>query len=257
MHLKASEDYVRKLVEDGMRVDGRRFDQFREVKIIKDIAQKAEGSALVSIGNMQVLVGIKMSVGEPFPDSPNEGVLIVNTELVPIASPTFEPGPPTPESVEIARVIDRGIRESQCMDMKKLCIVPKEKVWMVNVDIHVLDHNGNIIDAAALAAMAALLNTKIPKYDGEKILYGEYDGMLPVVDRPVEVTIGKISGKLLVDTNLEEESALDARLTVATNSKGEICAMQKGEKGFFTFEEIEKAVELASEKGNELRKLLG
>ncbi len=256
MLLKASEDYVRKLVESGVRVDGRRFDQFREVKIIKDIAQKAEGSALVSIGNMQVLVGVKMSVGTPFPDSPDEGVLIVNAELIPIASPTFEPGPPSPEAVEIARVVDRGIRESQCIDMKKLCITPKEKVWMINVDIHVLDHDGNIIDAAALASIAALSNTKLPKYDGEKTLCGEYDGALPLVDRPVEVTVGKISGRLLVDANLEEESALDARLTVATNSKGEICAMQKGEKGFFTFEEIGKAVDLASEKGSELRKLL-
>lgn len=256
MLLKAREDYVRKLVEDGMRVDGRKFDKFREIKIITDIAKKAEGSALVSIGSTQVLVGVKMSVGEPFPDSPDEGVLIINTELVPIASPTFEPGPPTPESVEIARVVDRGIRESQCIDMKKLCLVPKEEVWIINVDVHVLDHDGNILDAAALAATAALLNTKIPKYDGEKIIYGEYVGMLPVVDRPIEVTIGKISGRLLVDTNLEEESAVDARLTVATNSKGEICAVQKGEKGFFTFAEIEKAMDTAIEKGNELRKLL-
>lgn len=259
MLLKASENYVRKVVEDGLRVDGRKFDQFREIKIITDIAKKAEGSALVSIGNTQVLVGVKLSVGEPYHDTPAEGVLIVNTELVPIASPTFEPGPPDASAIEIARVVDRSIRESHCIGLEKLCIKPKEKVWIINVDIHVLDHDGNLIDASALAAMAALSNTRMPKYNAEtdEIVYEEHDGALLLLDKPIEVTVGKISDKLLVDTNLEEEFALDARLTIATNSKCEICAMQKGEKGFFTFEEIEKAIELAVEKGKELRKLLG
>lgn len=256
MLLKASENYVKKLVEDGLRLDGRDFEQFREIKIERGVAKKAEGSALVTIGNTQALVGVKLSVVEPYSDAPDEGVLIVNAELVPVASPTFEPGPPNASAIEISRVVDRGIRESHCIDMKKLCIEPGEKVWMVNVDIHVLDHDGNLIDASALGAIAALLNTKMPKYENDEIIHGEFDGKLPLTDKPVEVTVGKISNKLLIDTNLEEELALDARLTVATCKNGEICAMQKGEEGFFTFSEIEKAVDLAIKKGKELRKLL-
>ncbi|MFQ6084244.1 MAG: RNA-binding protein, partial [Candidatus Aminicenantia bacterium] len=87
-------DYVKKLVEEGLRSDGRGFEDFREIKIEKNVIKTAEGSARVKIGNSDVLVGIKLSVGEPFPDTPDEGILIVNTELVPVASPTFEPGPP-------------------------------------------------------------------------------------------------------------------------------------------------------------------
>jgi len=254
--LKASENYVRKLVEENLRIDARGFEDFREIKIEKDVIKTAEGSARVIMGNTHVLVGVKLSVGEPFSDIPNEGVLIVNTELSPVASPTFEPGPPKEDSIEISRVIDRGIRESKCIDLEKLCIEPGKEVWMVNIDIHVLDYDGNLIDAGALGAISALLNTKMPKYEDKKVKYGEYEGKLPMKDVPIEVTIGKISDKLLIDPNLEEENALEARITVATNKKGEICALQKGGNGYFTTDELEKAMDLSISKGKKLRKVI-
>ena len=102
------------------------------------------------------MAGVKMSVGEPFRDVPDEGVLVVNTEFNPVASPEFDPGPPRAESIEVSRVTDRGIRESKCIELEKLCITAGEEVWVVNVDINVLDHDGNLIDAAALGAIAAL-----------------------------------------------------------------------------------------------------
>ena len=135
--LKASENYVRKLIEEGMRIDERKFEQFREIKIETNVIKKAEGSARVLLGNTHVLVGVKMSVNVPFPDTPDEGVLIVNAELVPVASPTFDPGPPDEDSIELARVVDRGIRESKCIDLEKLCIEKGKKAWNVNIDIHV------------------------------------------------------------------------------------------------------------------------
>jgi exosome complex component RRP42 len=254
--LKASENYVRKLIEENMRIDERKFEEFREIKIETDVIKKAEGSASVLLGNTNVLVGVKMSVGEPFPDTPDEGVLIVNAELVPVASPTFEPGPPDEDSIEIARIVDRGIRESKCIDLEKLCIEEGKKSWNVNIDIHVLDHDGNLIDASALGAMAALLKAKIPKYKDERVIYGEYEGKVPIVDSPIAVTITKISNKLLLDPNLEEENALDARITITTNENEEICSIQKGGVGFFTTEEIKKATDLSIEKGKELRKLI-
>lgn len=255
----ANESYVRKLADEGRREDGRKSEQYREIKIETGIAAKAEGSARVVIGGTEVWAGVKLSVDKPFPDRTEEGVLIVNAEFDPLASPDFEPGPPSESAVELARVVDRGLRESKCMQLEKLCITPKEKAWVVNVDVQVMNHDGNLIDAAFLASIAALLNAKQPKYDAEngKILYGQLEQPLPIVDKPVEVTIGKISGKLLLDTTAEEESALDARLTIATNAEGRLCAMQKGGNGFFTSEEVLKAVDVAIGKGKELRALLG
>lgn len=254
--LKASENYVRKLIDEGMRIDERKFDEFRKIKIETSVIKKAEGSARILLGNTHVLVGVKLSVGTPFPDSPNEGVLIVNAELVPVASPTFDPGPPDENAIELARVVDRGIRESKCIDLEKLCIEEGKKVWMINIDIHVLDHDGNLIDASALGAIAALLNSNIPRYEDEKIMYGIYEGKIPVNDAPIAITVTKVSTKLLIDPNLEEENALDARITISTNEKGEICAIQKGGIGFFTTDEIKEATNLSISKGKELRKLV-
>jgi len=256
MMLKVSESYVKKLVEEGMRVDNRKFDEFRPIRIEKDVIKTAEGSARVLIGNTHVLVGVKMSVGEPFTDTPDEGVLIVNTELVPVASPTFEPGPPNEDAIEISRVIDRGLRESKCIDLESLCIKEGKEVWMINVDVHVLDHDGNLIDTGALGAITALLNTKIPKYENGKIIFGEYERELPIRDIPIAITTVKISDKLLIDPNVGEENALDGRITLTSNENKELCAAQKGGEGYFTSEEIEKAVDLSILKGKEIRKLL-
>jgi exosome complex component RRP42 len=254
--LKASDSYVRKLAEEGLRVDSRRFDEFRPIKVEKGVIKNAEGSARVIIGNTHVLVGVKMSVGEPFPDAPNEGVLIVNAELSPVASPTFEPGPPNENSIEMARVIDRGIRESNCIDMEALCIKEGEEVWMVNVDIHVLDFDGNLIDAGSIGAMAALMDVKIPKYEDGKINTEESTGKMPLRDNIIEVTTVKISDKLLLDPTVEEESAIDARITLAINEAGNICAAQKGGNGYFTKDEITKAIDLSILKSNEIRNMI-
>jgi exosome complex component RRP42 len=161
---------IEQLIEKGKRLDDRGLLDTREIKIEQGLIEKAEGSARVFLGKTEVLVGVKVGLGEPFPDTPNEGVLTVNAELVPVASPHFEPGPPDENSIELARVVDRGIRESKCIDNEKLCIEPGKKVFVVFVDIYVLNHDGNLIDASAIAAMAALLNTKMPNYevkDGE------------------------------------------------------------------------------------------
>ncbi len=259
MIYSANESYVRKLVDENRREDGRGFEQYRQIKVETGVAAKAEGSARVIIGGTEVWAGIKLSVDKPFSDRPEEGVLIVNAEFDPLASPDFEPGPPSESAVELARVVDRGLRESKCIQLEKLCIIPNEKVWIINVDVQVMNHDGNLFDAASLASIAALLNAKLLKYDAEnkKVLYGQSDQPLPITEKPIEVTIGKISGKLLLDTTAEEESALDARLTIATNAEGKLCAMQKGGKGFFAAEEVLKAVDIAIEKGRELRALLG
>ncbi|MFH0928874.1 MAG: exosome complex protein Rrp42 [Candidatus Aenigmatarchaeota archaeon] len=251
-----SEDYVRKMAEKGLRVDERKPEEFREISVETNVIGNAEGSARVRIGNTHVLAGVKMSVGTPFPDTPDEGVLIVNAELSPVASPEFEAGPPREDSIEIARVTDRGIRESKCIDVEKLCITPEEAVWMVNVDIHVLDYDGNLQDAAALAAIAALKTAELPKYEDKKIVFEEKAGKLPIRDTPIAITTVKIGNTLMLDTNLEEEKSIDARITITTMENGNICSIQKGGNGFFTIDEIAKAADLSIAKGKELRKLI-
>ncbi|MEM3333294.1 MAG: exosome complex protein Rrp42, partial [Thermoplasmata archaeon] len=155
-------DYIQKLLSQGSRIDGRGPNEFRKIEVIKNFIPRADGSALVKLGNTQVLVGVKIETGEPFPDTPNSGVLSTNAELVPLASPTFEAGPPGEEAIELARVVDRGIRESKAIDLEKLVIKEGELVWVIFVDIHVLDYDGNLFDASALGSIVALKNSVVP-----------------------------------------------------------------------------------------------
>lgn len=249
---------IAQLIAKGKRLDGRGLTDYREIKVEQGIIERAEGSARVLLGKTEVLVGIKIEVGKPFPDTPNAGVLTVNAELVPLASPNFEPGPPNENSIELARVVDRGIRESKTIDFKKLCIKPGKKVFVVFVDVYVLNHDGNLIDASALAALAALLNTKMSNYeikeDEVKIKPGYTP--LPLTKHPIAVTLAKINDKLIVDPWLEEEQTMDTRLTITVDDEGNICAMQKGGSGFFTPKQVLEAAKIAGEKAEEIRKKL-
>ncbi len=233
-------DRVYKLAMSGTRSDGRTPEEPRLLTIEKNYIKNAEGSARVRLGNTDVLVGVKVEIGEPYSDTPDSGVLSTGAELIPMASPFFESGPPSPVAIELARVVDRGIREARTIDLKKLCIVPKEKVWICFVDIHALDYDGNLFDAASYGALSALTCTKVP---GSKV--GQEDYPLPINNYPVSVTAAKIKDVIVLDPNLQEESIADARLTVTTDENGDIRAMQKGLKGSFSYEEVNRIIGLS------------
>jgi len=252
---KISRDYLIKLLDRGIRVDNRKLDEYREIKIETNVSNNAEGSARVKIGDTEVLAGIKMEVGTPYPDKPGEGTIIVSAELLQMANPDFEGGPPSAKAIELARVVDRGIRESKAIDFEKLCITEGEKVWLVLIDIYIANDDGNLQDAASLAALAALINSKMPSYDGERVDYKKKKEKLPLQKRPIECTVYKIGKHLLVDPCLAEFENIDARLTVAF-SNNNVNAMQKGGNYTFTTEEIEKALKIAKKKTDEISKLL-
>jgi exosome complex component RRP42 len=246
------------LLAKGRRIDERKLTDYRELKIETGLVQKANGSAMVNLGKTKVMTGIKVELGNPFPDTPNQGVLTVNAELVPFASPGFEPGPPSEGAIELARVVDRGIRESKAIGLEALCVKPKKHVAIVFVDVYVLDHDGNLIDASAISALAALLTSKMRRYEmeGEEVRTSDELVPLPVQNEPVAITTAKIDGHMILDPSLDEELVMSSRLTVTTGRDGNICAMQKGGLGTFTDQEVRQAVKTAIEKGKEIRETI-
>lgn len=244
-------DYIYNLMIKGKRQDGRGFKDFRDIKLETNIISKAEGSAKVTLGETQVLVGVKLQTGTPFPDSQDEGVIITNLELNPIASPEFEPGPPREDAIEMARVVDRGIRESGAIDIKKLCITVGESVWIVFIDVHVLNDDGNLIDASCLAAIAALMTTVVPNEQQE---IGT-NVPLAMKEIPVGVTVAKIGSKLIVDPSLDEEAVCETKMTIISSSDGSVAGMQKMGSAPLTEAEVMEAIDMACEKAAELRVL--
>jgi exosome complex component RRP42 len=250
-------EYLSKLLKKDLREDNRKKFDYRNITIETGTLSQANGSARVKFGDTEVLVGVKIGVGTPFPDTPDEGILMVNGELSPIASEQYETGPPSPESIELARVIDRAIRESGTIDVSKLCITPKEKVWMVFIDIAPINNDGNLFDAGTLGAIAALKTARMPKYDKklEKVDHREFTkDKLPIAEEPIMCTFGKLDGEILVDPTEREEKVIDCRLSVAITKKGNICAMQKGGVGTLTTEDVLSMVKKAQELSKDLRK---
>lgn len=240
--------YIINKLKEGARTDGRKSDETRELNIQTGYIPKAQGSAMVQLGKTRIVAGVKIETGEPFPDTPNQGVLTTNVELLPMAFPTFESGPPNETSIEIARVVDRGIRESKMVDLEKLVVEAGKKVWIVFIDINVIDFDGNLIDACAYGAVAALKSAIVPaSKEGGK------DHALPVKNTPVAVTMVKIGDELVCDPSLEEEQLGSVRLTVSTTEDGHIRAMQKGDFGYLDIEDVRKAIKLSSNIGEKLR----
>lgn len=244
------------LLSKGKRLDGRALDQHRPIKIRTGVIQKANGSASVSLGNTEVLAGVKIATGTPFPDTPNKGLLVVNAELLPLSSPYAEPGPPSEEAIEVARVVDRGIRESEMVDLTKLCLIEGKSVYTVFVDVNIMNIDGNLFDAVSYAVVSALRTAKMKKFvvKDEKVEATDEIVPVPVGKLPVSVTLARIGDTLLVDPDSEEECTMDMRITITTDEDGNICASQKGEASSITPEHVLEAADTSIRLGKEIRK---
>jgi exosome complex component RRP42 len=250
-------NHINEALKKGVRLDGRKKEEYRNIEITTGVVATAEGSARVKCGDTEVIAGIKLEVGEPYPDSQDEGTMMVGSELLPLSNPEFESGPPGIDAIEVARVIDRGIREGKAIDTKKLCVRKGELVWTVMIDVLPLNHDGNLIDVGGLAALAAIKNTKMVEIENDKIVIGKRTNeSLPVVGMPIPVTVLKIGDNLIVDPTDEEEEVLDARLTVSILEDDTLCAMQKGGDASLTTKDINEMIDLAIKKSHEIRKKL-
>ncbi|KAK5583819.1 hypothetical protein RB653_005421 [Dictyostelium firmibasis] len=117
-------------------------------------------------------------------------------------------------------------------------IVPNKYYWTLYVDAIVLDSDGNLFDALSIACRSALQNTRIPRV---KAIQGEYEEItfevsddpedtlsLSIDNVPICVTLTKIGTQFVIDSTLQEELCMNARLTVGVNSLSNICSIQKG-----------------------------
>ncbi|MAH46690.1 RNA-binding protein [Candidatus Pacearchaeota archaeon] len=252
-------DRIVEYLKENKRLDGRGGEDYREVEVKLGLSKNAEGSCSVKFGETEVYVGVKLGITEPYPDSQDEGTFMTSAELSPMASEDFELGPPRINSIELARIIDRGIRESGFIDFKKLCIKEGEKVWQVFLDIYAINDAGNLLDVAGLAALIALGNAKMPVYneEEEKIEHELSKNPLPLNKEAMafSITLHKIGEELVVDASAEEEKISDYRITVAVaDNKGKprITAIQKGKEGGISEADMENILKLVEDKWKEM-----
>ncbi|XP_023332130.1 uncharacterized protein LOC111704209 [Eurytemora carolleeae] len=178
------------------------------------------GCCQVRLGKTRILAQVSAQVVEPMFTRPNEGTLQVNVELTSLGSPSFEGGRAGDQGVELSRLLERTLKESRCLDLESLCIVSEEKVWEIRLDIHVLNHEGNLFDASSIAGT-----------DGKMVLG---------VNGYREICTLHLASQILVEKNLvlrlATTAAERAKRTVdkikASLAQDEEARKNKGARGF-------------------------
>lgn len=235
-------ELVKQSILENKRVSKRGLLDTRDITLELNTLKNADGSAILTLGKTKVIAGVKILVDKPYPDTPDEGSISVGIELSPMSDPDFGTGPPDDSSIELSRVVDRAIRESKGIDFKALCIEPGKFIWVVFVDIYIVNNDGNLFDACELAALAAIKSSVFPKIelteDVCKIVKGEHEGSLKVSNDPILFTFAKIEDKIILDPELVEESASSSRFSIAITNDKKIVAIQKGELGSFKIDEV-------------------
>ncbi|KAL0558809.1 hypothetical protein IC582_003391 [Cucumis melo] len=227
--------FIETALLSDLRVDGRCPFDYRNLTINFG---KDDGSSEVQLGQTHVMGFVTAQLVQPYRDRPNEGTLSIYTEFSPMADPSFEPGRPGESAVELGRVIDRGLRESRAVDMESLCVVSGKSVWAIRVDLHILDNGGNLVDAANIAALAALSTFRRPECslsgdDGQEVIVHppEVREPLPLIIHhlPIAVTFAFFRSEsiLVIDPTHCEEAVMGGRMTVTLNANNDVCAIQK------------------------------
>ncbi|KAH9312287.1 hypothetical protein KI387_027322 [Taxus chinensis] len=252
--------FIQEALRLEQRIDGRRPFDFRRLSIKFG---REDGAAEVQLGQTHVMGIVTGQVLQPYRDRPNEGTLAVFTEFSPMADPAFEVGRPGEFAVELGRIIDRGLRESRAVDTESLCILAGKAVWALRVDLHILDNGGNLVDAASVAALAALLSFRRPEcsvggQDGQEITIHppEIREPLPLIIHhlPIAVTFAFFGeGDMVVlDPNYKEETVMGGRMTITMNVHGDVCAVQKGGGVGVSQSEIMRCFRVASMKAADI-----
>ena len=117
--------FILQALKEGLRLDGRALDAFRSL----DIAFGPDyGSIHLSLGATKVFATVSGEIVRPFPESPNEGLLLFSTEMSPVATAKREMGRASEEEMLINRLLERCLKRSRAVDTEGLCIIAGSKV---------------------------------------------------------------------------------------------------------------------------------
>ncbi|XP_041838420.1 exosome complex component RRP45 [Melanotaenia boesemani] len=254
-------DFLLKAIEEKKRIDGRQTYDYRKIKISFGTDY---GCCFVDLGQTRVMAQVSCELVSPKENRPNEGIMFFSIELSPMASPAFEQGRQSELSVKLNRQLERCLRNSKCIDTESLCVVSGEKVWQIRVDVHMLNNDGNLMDAASIAAITALCHFRRPDVgiQGEEVMVyssEERDPIpLSIYHMPISVSFAffQQGTYLLVDPCEREERVMDGLLMIAMNKHREICSIQSSGGIMLLKEQVMRCSKIASVKVSEITELI-
>jgi exosome complex component RRP41 len=210
-----------KLIKNGKRLDNRKNDELRPIKIEAGVLHRAEGSCYLEWGGNKVLAAV-YGPREAVPrHTQNPLRAIVNARYNMAAFSVDDRKRPGPDrrSREISKVISEAL--------ENIILLEKFPRASIDVSIEILDAEAGTRCAGLTAAAVALV-----------------DAGIPMKDIPVACAAGKIDGEVVLDLGKEEDNFGDADLPIAIAPRtGEILLLQMD--GHLTQKEFDKALDLA------------
>jgi exosome complex component RRP45 len=220
---------------DG-RVDGRRHEH--EFRMTSIVFSDRPGQVVVSQGNTRVSCSVLGELTTPATERPNEGRLMFNVEMTPIASPAFEAFRPSPEAVTLSNFVERALRGSKAVDTDALCVLAGKSAWSLRADIKVLNDDGNSTDVACLAALLALGTFRKEISDQREPV------PLALHHLPIVSTFSVVNGRPLADPCCAEEKVGNC-FSIVANQHGELCGIHKPGGAPINMEILDECFQLA------------
>lgn len=226
------------------RIDGRKFDELRSVKITPMFAEFADGSVLIECGHTKVLccASIEDTIPEHVPLG--EGWVSAEYAMLPRANRERSRRDVSklklsPRSAEIQRLVGRSLRAA--VDMKKL----GERT--ITIDCDVLQGDGGTRTASVTGGYLALALAC------RKLVQEGAIAQNPLKGYVAGVSAGIVDDRLLLDLCYEEDSRAMVDLNCIMNDRGELIEVQgTGEGRSFTVDEQQELVRLCSKGVQEL-----
>lgn len=228
-----------------MRSDGRKEDELRPVRIIRDFLTHPEGSCLIEFGNTKVICAVSVTdTVPPFLKGKNQGWITAEYSMLPRATHTRNvresvQGRISGRTHEIQRMIGRAMRTA--VDLTKL---GERTLW---VDCDVIQADGGTRTASITGAFVAVADALIKLYE-EGVLT-----TVPIKDFVAAVSVGVVKGKVLLDLNFEEDSVAEVDMNVVGTGGGKLSEVQAmGEEHTFSRDTLNKLLDLAMKGISEL-----
>jgi exosome complex component RRP45 len=260
----------------SLRTDGRNWNQLRHQRLNLIRWENGSSCTLQWGTSTRVTATVSAELIPPVPDRPSEGMLTFSVDLSPAASTSYRQAMPATTGMgpsssanrglppdedqkltsnRILRCLERILITGGALDTEALCVTPEQWVWKLSVAVTVLDAGGNLLDASALACMAALRHYRKPHV---QLNSTEGDGPstpelipshvkeptpLPLHHTPLCISFALIPEEdamrstsssaasqvaTLVDPNQREELVMTGVLTIAMNVHAEVCLLDYG-----------------------------
>ncbi len=225
------------------RIDGRRPDQLRKIKVQKDYLKHAEGSCLISFGDTKVVCSASVEEGvPPFLKGKGQGWVTAEYGMLPRSCTqriSREKGGGSGRTQEIQRLVGRSLRA--VVDMAKL----GERT--VKIDCDVIQGDGGTRTASITGGFIALVLAL------RKIRKAGLISVIPLKDSVAAVSVGIKDGRAVLDLNYAEDSKAEVDMNIVMLGSGDFVEVQGTAEGkAFTKKQMDAMLALAQKGIREL-----